>query len=101
MMENAGFGYAKMEAAGIISPVLSVECEYKTMTRFGESVIINVEIKKYTGIRMEVEYNIYDTVSNELRCVGKTSHCFLNKNGKIVSLKKDYPDMHEKVKLML
>jgi acyl-CoA thioester hydrolase len=101
MMDNAGFGYAKMEEAGVISPVLTVECEYKTMTRFGESVVIVVEIKKYTGIRMEVEYKVFDSVTNELRSIGKTSHCFLNKEGKIVSLKRDYTTMHEKVKLML
>lgn len=101
MMENMGFGYAKMEEAGVVSPVLSVECEYKTMTRFGESVLINIEIKKYTGIRMEVEYKIYDRETNVVRCIGKTSHCFLTKDGKIVSLKRDYPDMHEKIKIML
>ena len=100
MMENIGFGYAEMEAAGVLSPVLSVECEYKTMTRFGEVVIINLEIKKYNGIRMEVEYKVCDRETNEVRCIGKTSHCFINKVGKIVSLKKDYPDIYQKVKLM-
>jgi len=101
MMDNAGFGYAKMEEAGVMSPVLSVECEYKTMTRFGESVIINVDIIKYNGIRMEIDYKICDRETNEIRCMGKTTHCFLNKEGKIVSLKRDYKDMDEKIKLML
>ena len=101
MMDNAGFGYSKMEEAGVMSPVLSVECEYKTMTRFGETAIIDIEIKKYNGIRMEVEYKVYDRETNEVRCVGKTTHCFLNKSGKIVSLKRDYFDIHEKVKLMM
>lgn len=101
MMDNAGFGYAKMEEAGVMSPVLSVECNYKTMTRFGESVIINVEIIKYNGIRMEIDYKICDRETNEIRCIGKTTHCFLNKEGKIVSLKRDCKDMDEKIKLML
>ena len=101
LMENIGFGYAKMEEAGVMSPVLSVECDYKTMTRFGECVIISVEVKKYNGIRMEIEYKVCDRESSEVRCVGKTSHCFLNKQGKIVSLKRDYKDIHDKVKLML
>ena len=41
-----------------------------------------------------------DIKTEEIRCIGKTSHCFLNKEGKIVSLKKDYPDMHQKIKIM-
>ena len=101
MMENMGFGYNKMEEAGVVSPVLSVECEYKTMTKFGESVVISLEIKKYTGVKMEIEYTVCDKENNIVRCVGKTAHCFLNKAGKIVSLKRDYIDMHQKIKLML
>ena len=100
-LENIGFGYAKMEEIGVVSPVLSVECEYKTMTRFGETVIITMEVKKYNGIRMEIEYIVRDRETNEIRCIGKTSHCFLNKLGKIVSLKKDYLDIHNKMKLMI
>ena len=100
-LENIGFGYAKMEEIGVVSPALSVECEYKTMTRFGETVIITMEVKKYNGIRMEIEYIVRDRETNEIRCVGKTSHCFLNKSGKIVSLKKDYSDIHNKMKLMI
>lgn len=100
-MENIGFGYAKMEEMGIMSPVLTVESQYKTMTRFGEVVSITMEVKKYNGIRMEIEYTVRDRETNEIRCVGKTSHCFLNNGGKIISLKKDFPDVHDKMKLIL
>ena len=34
-LEKLGMGYDRMEAEVIISPVLSVSCEYKTMTYFG------------------------------------------------------------------
>ena len=100
-LDQLGFSYATMEAMGVMSPVLSVEAQYKTMTRFGDTVVINCEVVKYNGIRMEIEYTICDKETQELRCIGKTSHCFLNKEGKIVSLKRDYPEMHKKVKLML
>ena len=50
---------------------------------------------------MEIEYTVRDRETNDIRCIGKTSHCFLNKTGKIVSLKRDYPAMHDKVKIMV
>jgi acyl-CoA thioester hydrolase len=100
-LEQLGLSYASMEEMGVISPVLSVQCEYKTMTRFGDTVVIKCEVIKYNGIRMEIEYVVSDKESGEVRCSGKTSHCFLNKDGKIVSLKKDYCNMHQKIKLML
>lgn len=35
-------GYDIMEKQGIISPVLSVHCDYKSMARFGETVQVLV-----------------------------------------------------------
>ena len=52
MMEQMGMGYDIMEKQGIISPVLSVHCDYKSMARFGETVQVLVQMKEYNGIRM-------------------------------------------------
>ena len=92
-MRQMGIGYDEMEGQGIISPVLSVTCEYKSMTHFGETVLIIPILKNYNGIKMTIEYSVTDKESGELRCVGETSHCFLNREGKPVSLKKSYLEM--------
>ncbi len=93
LMRQMGIGYDEMEGQGIISPVLSVTCEYKSMTHFGETVLIIPILKYYNGIKMTIEYSVTDKESGELRCVGETSHCFLNREGKPVSLKKSYLEM--------
>ena len=90
-MEQMGFGYDKMEAEGIISPVLSLSCEYKSMTRFGDEVEIDVTIRRYTGIRMELGYEIRDRATGEIRVTASSIHCFLNREGKPVSLKRADP----------
>ena len=48
MSEN-GFPYEGLEAAGIVSPVLSVEANYHAMCRFGDTVEIAVDLAAYTG----------------------------------------------------
>ena len=58
MMEQMGMGYDIMEKQGIISPVLSVHCDYKSMARFGETVQVLVQMKEYNGIRMTLEYTV-------------------------------------------
>ena len=60
MMEQLGMGYDAMEEAGVISPVISIHCEYKSMTRFGETVRIITNLKEYNGIRMTIEYTVLD-----------------------------------------
>lgn len=72
---------------GLISPVLSVSCEYKTMTHFGDTVEIETEIVKYNGIKLELSYTVRDKETGEVRCLGKSSHCFLDREGRPVSLK--------------
>lgn len=93
MMEQMGMGYDVMEKRGIISPVLSVRCDYQSMTRFGETVQILTNLKEYNGIKMAIEYTVLDKNSEQIRCVGESRHCFLTKEGKPVSLKRNYIEM--------
>lgn len=93
-LEKLGMGYDRMEAEGIISPVLSVSCEYKTMTYFGETVEIAIALTKYNGIRLELEYTVSNADTGEVRAVGTSKHCFLDRDGRILSLKRSSPGYH-------
>ncbi len=93
-LERIGAGYKEMEAAGIISPVVSVACKYRSMVRFADTVEIRLAITAYNGIKLELAYEVRDAQTGELRCTGESSHCFLGPEGKPVSLKKDYPEYH-------
>ena len=94
-LRQAGAGYEKMEADGIISPVLSVSCQYKTMVRFDDQVVIRLGILSYNGIKLCISYEVRDREIGEIRCIGESSHCFLGKDGKPVSLKRQYPEYHK------
>lgn len=94
-MGNAGIDYAGMEKRGIISPVLEISCKYKSMVHFGDTVLIEPAIEKYNGVVLELSYRITDKDSGELRTVGTSKHCFLDSSGKVVSLKKAYPEYHK------
>lgn len=95
ILEKAGFGYDKMEEYGLIIPVLAIEAEYKSMCRYGEIVCIEPIVSRYKGVRLEITYQITDQQSGEIRCLGKSKHCFLNKAGKPVSLQKEFPQIHQ------
>ncbi len=92
MLEQMGIGYDVMERSGILSPVLSVSCEYKSMTRFPETVIVSVRLARYTGVRFDLEYEIRDEKTDALRTVCKSSHCFIDESGKPISLRRKFPD---------
>lgn len=98
LMGEEGFGYPQLEALGIVSPVLKAQAEYHTMTRFGETVVIETQVDSYTGTRIAFSYQVRDKATGVLRCQGRTSHCFLKEDtGRPVSLKKAAPAYHQKV----
>lgn len=96
LMDQIGLSYKEMEAMEIISPVLSVSCEYHSMVHFDDVVVIEPRITKYNGIKMEVEYRMTDKATGELRTTGTSSHCFLNRSGRPISLKRSYPEIDTK-----
>ena len=93
-LSEMGIPYDKMEEAGIISPVLSVNCQYRQMTRYGEVVTITPVLSAYNGVKYTVTYEVRNKETGVLNATGETSHCFLSKDGKIVSLKKALPETH-------
>lgn len=95
LLEQIGCGYREMEETGIISPVLSVNAEYKSMTHFYDEVTIYTQIVSYNGVKIVLKYEVVDTKDKTIRCVGESSHCFLDREGRIISLKKDYREIHE------
>lgn len=94
-LEQVGMPYEDMEAAGIICPVVSVECKYIGMTHFGDTVCICPRVEKFNGIRLILSYEIRDKKTGELKCTGKSSHCYLDENGRPVSLKNVSPAYYE------
>ncbi|MBO5207723.1 MAG: acyl-CoA thioesterase [Lachnospiraceae bacterium] len=89
-MQQVGVDYKRMEEDGVVSPVLEVSCQYKSMVHFGDTVLITPKIENYNGIKLELSYEITDKVSGEIRTIGSSKHCFLDRDGRPVSLKKSY-----------
>ena len=87
-MNQIGVDYADMEKMGIISPVLEVHCVYKSMVHFGDVVEIIPKIEKYSGVKLELSYIVRDKETQEIRTYGDSKHCFLDREGRPLALKK-------------
>lgn len=93
-MKQMGFPYTKMESCGILSPVLSVSCDYRQAVRFGETVAIICRLTFFNGIKMKISYEIRNTETGILHTTGESSHCFVTKELKPLSLKKSLPEVY-------
>lgn len=93
-LDSLGLSYKNMETLGIYSPVNSISLDYKNPVLFDQIVHIYIKIKEYTGVKIVLEYEIIEKESNKVCVIASSKHCFI-KDGRIVSLKKAYPEFHK------
>ena len=92
-MEQAGLGYERMEADGIVSPVIAVTCEYKHPTTFSDEISIVVSVVRCTAVKLILGYTM--TSNGNLVATASSTHCLLNENGKPIILADTYPEFYK------
>ena len=94
-LDQIGLGYKKLEDAGIISPVVAIECEYKAPTTFDDRLEIAVEVREFRGVKLVLGYTVRNAETGGLVMLGKSTHCFVDQNGRPIVLKKQFPELAE------
>ncbi len=93
-LSQIGWDYARLEEEGIVSPVLTVNCEYKYPTKFSEKVSIKVSVKEFRGVKLFLDYEMKNE-EGKIVCLGTSSHGFLNAEGKPIRMKNAFPEFSE------
>ena len=95
LLDYMGVGFADLEKQGIISPILSVEADYLRLVYYGDTVSIDAYIKEYNGIKLTVGYEVKDDRTGMVHCRGTSKHCFIDKTGRPLVLRKSFPELNE------
>lgn len=96
-LDQIGWGYARLEELGVVSPVIALSCAYKTPTTFNDLVDITVTVREYRGPRLVVAYEMRRD-DGALVFTGESSHCFLDREGKFLRLKREFPDFDARLR---
>ena len=91
-LEKIGWSFEKLENLGMLSPVVEIKCKYMNSTKFNDLVEIKVILKEYNGVKLIVKYEMINLKTREIVLKGESTHCFITKQGKIISIKKEYSD---------
>ena len=94
-MEEARIAF--MDELGIVSPVTGISVDYKRPAHFDDEIEIRVGVSKYTGVKLEISYEMYDRTNEEVCANAVSCHCFM-KGSRIVSLKREVPELDELIK---
>jgi acyl-CoA thioester hydrolase len=85
-----GIGYLDMYAAGLMSPVVEVSCQYKKQLYYGDTIIIETQYIDTDAAKILFHYNLHRKSDHELVATGKSVQVFLDKNGELLLTVPDY-----------
>lgn len=92
-LTQIGWDFEKLEAFGIVSPVVSVECQYKLTTTFPETIRISVSVEEFKGVKLKLKYRM-ENREGKIVSEGRSEHCFLDEQGRPIRLNRDYPEFY-------
>lgn len=93
VMEQLGFGYERMEAAGVFSPVIGITCDYKHPTTFSDLIDVGLSVLEISKLKIRFAYTM--RVGDKVVCTATSLHCFLDAQGHPVSIEKHFPELHQ------
>lgn len=77
MLRSLGMSYSAMEAAGVMMPVLELNCKYIKPVYYDEHITIKTSIKELPTARIYFEYEIFNEAA-QLVHIGKTTLVFVD-----------------------
>ncbi|NLU51388.1 MAG: acyl-CoA thioesterase [Clostridiaceae bacterium] len=96
-IKHFGISYDELEKKGLMLPLLSLSCEYKTPIRYGETVLVETKLLKGTKTRLVIGYEVYAEERSVLCCKGFTEHAWTDSGLKPVNIAKYKPELYEKL----
>ncbi len=92
---ETGISYSQMEEEGVLLPLVESYCKYSEGAKYEDDIIIQTFIEELSPVKVIFNYNVIRERDNKLLAKGKTTHTFVNKEFKIVNLKKKHINFWE------
>lgn len=96
VLERLGFPFNEIEAAGYVSPVVSLSVRYRKPTRFPDKVQIRTRLSEMGELKFTFAYEM--TVGDVTVCTAESTHCLMDSEGRPVRLEKAFPELVEKLR---
>ncbi|AWI05173.1 acyl-CoA thioesterase [Clostridium drakei] len=96
-IKKIGMKYSEMESLGIMMPLVESYCKYYEGAKYEDEIVIETSIEKITPVKVIFNYDVIRELDGKLLAKGKTTQTFVDKDFKIVNLKKKYSDLWQKM----
>lgn len=100
-ISSIGMSYSDMEKNNIMIPVIEVSCKYISSAKYDDRIIIKTRIKELSPAKVIFEYNLLRQCDNKVIAKGTTSHVFVNKEFKIINIRRKHPELWQRLEKLV
>lgn len=93
-LDAIGYGFDRIEAEGVVSPVISISCNYKHPTTFKDMIEVEVAISNMQDLKFEFTYTM--RCAGKVVCLGQSTHCFME-NDRPVVIARRLPELYQAI----
>lgn len=86
LMRDTDYPYYDIEESGFIYPIIEIGIKYHSPLLYDDLMWIHIRPGKMERVKLQFEYIITHTDTNEIVCTGFTRHCASNKSGTPVAI---------------
>ena len=96
VQDQLGYGFEKMEAEGVVSPVTALSCEFKKTTTFKDKIEVQLKVKEQSPLKITFAYVM--KVGDAVVFKGRSTHCFIDTaSGRPVVMQERWPELFAKL----
>ena len=75
-----GLSYLDYFAEGYLVPIVSIQCDYKQVVRYGDRIIVETTYTPCDSAKINFTYRLVNAETRELVVTGSTTQVFLSKD---------------------
>ena len=94
-MSQTAYPYKKVEALGIVMPMIASSAEFKHPTYFDDEVIIKSWLSFFNGYKVTLQFEVINAETNMLCTTGETKSAILSAAGKPIQLQREFPEVYK------
>jgi acyl-CoA thioester hydrolase len=92
LIRTLGMPYHKIEAEGLLLPVIDAHMQFKLPARYDDLITIRTRIEEFSNVRLQFESEIRRV--GELLVSGRTKHVWVNRDWKPTRIDKAAPELY-------
>ena len=88
--EEFGLGYLDVFGLELMTPIVKLDVDYKSVIKYGDEIIIETEYIQSKAAKIIFKYKIYNAKTKKLAIIAKSIQVFIDKKGQLQITNPDF-----------